>query len=67
MAKLEDTISHFLKTDKGLFKNNMLIIIAIVFIVISTDILDDLFEDDNMWIWILLVILLVINYDDTYC
>lgn len=67
MAKLEDTISRFLKTNNGLFGSGMLIIIVVVFIILSTDILDNLFDDDNMWIWIILIILLVFNFDDSYC
>ena len=67
MAKLEDTISRFIGINNGLFGNGILIAIVIVFIVLSTDLLDDLFEDDNTWMWIILIILLVFNFDDTYC
>ena len=65
MAKLEDTISRFLGGDEGLFNGKALIIISLVFIVLCTDILDKFLEDDNIWVWIILVILLLFNFDDS--
>ena len=60
MAKLEDAISRFLGSNK-IFGNGLLILIVLVFLVICTDILDNFFEDDSMWIWIILIILLRMN------
>ncbi|MCI9062811.1 MULTISPECIES: hypothetical protein [Romboutsia] len=65
MAKLEDTISRFLGGKDGIFGNGLLIIIVLVFLLICTDILDNFFEDDSMWIWIILIILLLFNFDDS--
>ena len=64
MAKLEDAISRFLGSNK-IFGNGLLILIVLVFLVICTDILDNFFEDDSMWIWIILIILLLFNFDDS--
>lgn len=64
MAKLEDAISRFLGSNK-IFGNGLLILIVLVFLVICTDILDNFFEDDSMWIWIILIILLLFNFDES--
>ena len=64
MAKLEDAISRFLGNNK-IFGNGLLILIVLVFLVICTDILDNFFEDDSMWIWIILIILLLFNFDES--
>ena len=65
MAKLEDILSHFLGDNNDLFSSGMLIIIALVFLVLGTDILDNFLENDSAWIWIILVILLLFNFDDS--
>ena len=65
MAKLEDTISRFFGGNNGIFSNGLLIVIVLVFLVICTDILDNFFEDDGMWIWIILIILLLFNFDES--
>ncbi|HSQ88143.1 hypothetical protein [Romboutsia sp.] len=67
MAKLEDTLSRFFGGNNGLFSNGMLIIIVLVFLVLCTDILDNFLENDNAWIWIILVMLLLFNFDDSCC
>ncbi len=67
MSKLEDTISRFFGGDDGLFGSGLLIIIVLVFLVLGTDILDDFLEDDSVWIWIILAILLLFNFDDSCC
>ncbi len=67
MAKLEDTLSRFLGGNDGLFSNGMLIVIVLVFLVLCTDILDNFLENDSAWIWIILVILLLFNFDDSCC
>ena len=64
MAKLVDTISRFFGGNDGLF-GNILIIVVLVFLVLCTDILDNFFEDDSMWIWVILIILLLFNFDDS--
>ncbi len=66
MSKLEDTISRFFGINEGLFGNGILIMVVVVFLILCTDILDNLFEDESMWIWIILVILLLFNFDDNY-
>ncbi len=66
MAKLEDAIFRFLGGNDSIFGNRMLILIAIVFLVICTDILDNFLEDDNMWMWVILIILLLFNFDENY-
>ena len=55
MAKLEDTISRFFGGNDGIFGNRLLIIVVLVFLVLCTDILDNFFEDDSMWIWVILI------------
>lgn len=65
MAKLEDTISRFLGGDKSLFNGKVLTIIALIFIVLCTDILDNFLDDDNIWVWIILIIFLLFNFDDS--
>ncbi|MGL6107680.1 hypothetical protein [Romboutsia sp.] len=65
MAKLEQSLYRLFGGEDGLFGNGMLIIIVLVLLFMCTDILDIFLEDDNMWIWIILVILLVFNFDDT--
>jgi hypothetical protein len=64
MSKLEDSISRFFGGENGLFGSQILIIIVIVFLVLGTDILEDFFEDDSIWIWVILAILLLFNFDD---
>ena len=65
MAKLEDTISRFFGGKDGIFGNGLLIVIVLVFLLICTDILDNFFEDDSIWSWIILIILLLFNFDDS--
>ena len=67
MSKLDDTLSRLFGGSNGLFGNRLLIVIAIVFLVLGTDLLDNLLEDDRMWVWIILIILLLFNFDDTCC
>ncbi|GAA3660855.1 hypothetical protein [Asaccharospora irregularis] len=67
MAKLEDTLSRFLGGDDGLFGNKMLVVIVIVFLLLCTDILEVFLEDENAWVWVILVILLLFNFDDCCC
>lgn len=67
MSKLEDTISRLFGGEDGLFGGGLLIIIVIVFLLLCTDILDNFLEDDSVWIWIILVILLLFNFDDGCC
>lgn len=67
MAKLEDVLSRFVGGENGLFNNKTLIIIALIFIVLCTDILDNFFEDDNAWVWVILILLLLFNFDDSCC
>ena len=63
MAKLEDTISRFFGLNNKIFGNGLLVVIVLVSLVICTDILDNFFEDDGMWIWIILIIFNVLtNY-----
>ena len=65
MAKLEDTISRFFGGNDGIFGNRLLIIVVLVFLVLCTDIIDNFIEDDSMWIWVILIILLLFNFDDS--
>ena len=52
----------------GLFGgNNSILIIALVLLVLCTDLLEDLFCDDNMLIWVVLIVLLLCNFDDNDC
>ncbi|MGL5346033.1 MAG: hypothetical protein ACRDA3_01655 [Peptostreptococcaceae bacterium] len=67
MGKLDSVISRFFGGNDGLFGSGLLIVIVIVFLFMCTDILDNFLEDDNMWIWIILVILLLFNFDDSCC
>lgn len=67
MAKLEDTLSRFFGGNNGLFSNRMLIIIVLISIVLCTDILENFLENDSAWIWIILVMLLLFNFDDSCC
>lgn len=48
MTKLEDNMERFFGGCEGFFGNKMLIIIVIVFLLLCTDILEDLLCDDNM-------------------
>ena len=61
MAKLEDAISHLIGDD--IFGGKILIVVAIVFLVLCTDILENLFEDENMWVWAILIFLLLFNFE----
>ena len=65
MAKLEDTISRFFGGKDGIFGSKLLKIIDLVFLKICTDLFDNFFDDDSMWIWIILIILLLFNFDDS--
>lgn len=71
MSKLDETLSRFFGGDDCGFNGGLLIIIAIVFLLLATDIFDDIFDnifdDDNCWIWIILIILLLFNFDDGCC
>ena len=68
MAKLEESLSRFFGGDDGFgFNGGILIIIAIVFLLLATNIFDDLFDDDSIWIWVILIILLLFNFDDGCC
>ena len=62
MAKLEETLSRFFGGDDCGFNGGLLIVIAIVFLLLATNIFDDLFDDDSIWIWIILK-LITINMD----
>ena len=53
MAKLEETLSRFFGGDDCGFNGGLLIVIAIVFLLLATNIFDDLFDDDSIWIWII--------------
>lgn len=65
MAKLQDAISRFFGDNDSIFGNELLIIIVLIFLFICTDILDNFFEDDSIWVWIILIILLLFNFDDS--
>lgn len=67
MGKLESALSRFLGGNDGLFSGGVLLIVVLVFLVIGTDLLDDFFDDDNIWVWIILIALLLFNFDDSYC
>lgn len=72
MSKLEESLSRFFGGDDGCgFNGGILIVIAIVFLLLATNIFDDIFEDlfdnDSIWIWIILIILLLFNFDDGFC
>ena len=47
MAKLEDTLSRFFGGDDCGFNSGILIVIAIVFLLLATNIFDDIFDDDS--------------------
>lgn len=65
MAKLEDALSRFFGGKDGLFGEGLLIIIVLVLLLLGTDILDDFIEDENVSMWIILVILILFNFDDS--
>lgn len=65
MAKLEQSLYRLFGGESDLFGSKMLIIIVIVLLFMCTDIVDNFLEDENMWIWIILVILLLFNFDDS--
>ena len=67
MTKLEDNMERFFGGCEGFFGNKMLIIIVIVFLLLCKDILEDLLCDDNIWIWVILIVLLLFNFDDGCC
>ena len=67
MAKLEDTLSRFFGDCGFDFNGGILIIIVLVFLLLCTDFLDDIFDVDNIWIWVILIILLLFNFDDGCC
>lgn len=67
MAKLEDTLSRFFGGSDGIFSSRMLIIIVLVSLALCTDILENFLENDSAWIWIILVMLLLFNFDDSCC
>ena len=56
MAKLEDTLSRFFGDCGFDFNGGILIIIVLVFLLLCTDFLDDIFDDDNIWILVILII-----------
>lgn len=67
MAKLEDTLSRIFGGTDNILNNRMLIVLILIFIAVFTDLLDDFLDNDNAWIWIILVILLLFNFDDSLC
>ncbi len=67
MGKLENALSRFLGGNDGLFSGGVLLVLVLIFLVIGTDLLDDFFDDDNIWVWIILIVLLLFNFDDSYC
>ncbi len=67
LAKLEDAISRLIGGDEGIFGNKIFIVIAIVFLILCTDILENIFDDDNMWIWFILILLILFNFDQENC
>ncbi|MBS5787657.1 MAG: hypothetical protein KIC98_07085 [Clostridioides difficile] len=71
MTKLEN-MSRFFGSkcgcdDGGFLDGKMLIIIALIFLVLCTDILEDILCDDSIWIWVILIVLLLFNFDDGCC
>lgn len=64
MAKLEESLYRLFGGEDGLFGSGMLIIIALILLLMCTDILDTFLEDESMWIWIILIVLLLFNFDD---
>lgn len=72
MTKLEENMSRFFGSKGcndgcGFLDGKMLIIIALVFLVLCTDILEDILCDDGIWIWVILIVLLLFNFDDGCC
>ena len=63
MAKLEETLSRFFGGEECGFNSGLLIVVAIVFLLLATNI----FDDDSIWIWIILIVLLLFNFDDGCC
>lgn len=61
MSKLDDAISHLIGDD--IFGGKTLIVVAMVFLVLCTDILDNFFEDENMWVWAILIFLLLCKFE----
>lgn len=64
MAKLEDTLNRLIGGRDSILNSRMLIVVVLVFIVVCTDLLDDFLENDNAWMWIILVLLLLFNFDE---
>ena len=68
MSKLDKLLRSFgCGCDSTFGGSSLLIIAVIVFLLLGTDILDNFFCDDNSWIWIILIILLLFNFDDGCC
>ncbi|MBP3929535.1 MAG: hypothetical protein J6D47_08225 [Peptostreptococcaceae bacterium] len=68
MSKLDNLLRNFGCGCNSAFGGTSLLIIAvIVFLLLCTDILDNFFCDDTAWIWIVLIILLLFNFDDGCC
>lgn len=63
MAKLEEAISHLIGGEEGIFGSKLLIVIVIVFLILCTDILENIFDDDNMWVWFIVILLILFNFD----
>ena len=65
MSKLEESLSRFFGGDDCCgFNSGMLIVIAIVYFLLATNIFDDFFDDDCIWIWIILIIYSLIFMKD---
>ncbi len=56
MPKLEESLSRFFGDCGFEFNGGILIIIVLVFLLLCTDFLDDIFDDDSIWIWVILII-----------
>lgn len=67
MAKLEQSLYRLFGGESDLFGGKFLIVIVIILLFMGTDLLDTFLQDENMWIWIILVILLLFNFDDSCC
>ena len=70
MTKLEENMSRFFGScgcNGGFLDGKMLIIIVLIFLVLCTDILEDILCDDSIWIWVILIVLLLFNFDDGCC
>lgn len=52
MPKLEESLSRFFGDCGFEFNGGILIIIVLVFLLLCTDFLDDIFDDDSIWIWL---------------